>query len=273
MFRLGIAGLAAVLASSVALPALAADYVEPPVIEAPAEQVVYDAPNVGGWYIRGDIDYHWMDFRDADYITGSPGNNGTLDGDLKGAMSLGAGIGYQVNDYFRVDLTGDYFFESDFDGSTSGFCGDLPCTSSDSSSVEAFLLLANAYVDLGTYNGFTPYVGAGIGGAYVKWDKLSNDIDGDVTEHDGDGNWRFAYAAMAGVSYCLTDTTKLDVGYRFSRIEGGRMFGYANGGGPGYDNGFNTHEVRAGLRYQFSGSNGCVAPAPVAYEPPPVYKQ
>jgi opacity protein-like surface antigen len=275
MFRLGIAGLAAALASSVALPALAADYVEPPVIEAPAEQVVYDAPNVGGWYIRGDIDYHWADFRDADYIIyGDPGTTGSLDGDLKGAMSLGAGIGYQVNDYFRVDLTGDYFFKSDFDGETSGFCGDgLPCTSSDSSSVQAFLLLANAYVDLGTYNGFTPYVGAGIGGAHVKWDKLVNkDRDGEF-EHDGDSNWRFAYAAMAGVSYCLTDTTKLDVGYRFSRIEGGRMFGYSTGAGPGYDNGFNTHEVRAGLRYQFSGSNGCVAPAPVAYEPPPVYKQ
>ncbi len=129
--------------------ALAADYVEPPVIEAPAEPVVYDAPNVGGWYIRGDIDYHWLDFRGADYVLyGAPGEMGDLDGDLKGAMSLGAGIGYQVNDYFRVDLTGDYFFESDFDGSTEGFCGDgQPCTSSDSSSVQAFLMLANAYVD------------------------------------------------------------------------------------------------------------------------------
>ncbi|MEQ1952740.1 outer membrane protein [Mesorhizobium sp. CN2-181] len=271
MFRLGIAGLAAVLASGAALPALAADYVEPPVVEAPVEPVVY-APNVGGWYIRGDIDYHWSDFRGADYVLyGTDGEMGNLDGDLKGAMSLGAGIGYQVNDYFRVDLTGDYFFSADFDGSTEGFCGDVPCTSSDSSSVQAFLMLANAYVDLGTYNGFTPYVGAGIGGAYVKWDNLVNNDDNGEFTHDGDGNWRFAYAAMAGVSYCLTDTTKLDVGYRFSHIDGGQMFGYTANAGPGYDDGFNTHEVRAGLRYQFSGSNGCVAPVP--YEPAPVYKQ
>ncbi|PSJ57275.1 porin family protein [Mesorhizobium ephedrae] len=272
-----MSGLAAILASSVAVPALAADYIEPPVIEAPpVVEEVYAAPDVGGWYIRGDIDYHWTNFRNGDYILyGAPGQRGKFDdGDLKGAMSLGAGIGYQVNDYFRVDLTGDYFFDADFEGSTSGFCGGVPCTSTDRSSMSAFLLLANAYVDLGTYHGFTPYVGAGIGGAHIKWDKLVNDDDNGRTEHDGGSEWRFAYAAMAGVSYCLTNRTKLDFGYRYSRIEGGDMFGYANNAGPGFDDGFDVHEVRGGLRYQFTGSNGCEpAPQPIAYEPPPVYKQ
>ena len=37
-------------------------------------------------------------------------------------------------------------------------------------------------------------------------------------------NWRFAWALMAGTSYCLTDNLKLDVGYRYSHINGGRMF-------------------------------------------------
>ncbi len=40
--------------------------------------------------------------------------------------------------------------------------------------MRAYSLLANAYVDLGTYGYITPYVGAGIGGTYVKWDKLRN---------------------------------------------------------------------------------------------------
>ena len=59
---------------------------------------------------------------------------------------------------------------------------------------------------------------------------------------------------MAGASYCLTDKVKLDVGYRFSHINGGRMFELRlqpAGAGPGFDDGFNTHEVRGGLRYQF----------------------
>ncbi|MBX3568446.1 MAG: porin family protein [Rhizobiaceae bacterium] len=277
MIRSGIAALAAVLASGVALPALAADYIEPPVVEAaPPVEYVEPAPSYGGWYIRGDLGYSWNDFRGADYILyGAPGQTGRFDkGDLKGSFTLGGGVGYQVNDNFRVDLTGDYIFKSKFRGQTTGFCGNgLPCTSVDRSSYQAFLMLANAYVDLGTYHGFTPYVGAGIGGAHVKWGDLINDDDDGTFTHKGYKSWRFAYAAMAGVSYCLTDTTKLDLGYRFAHVEGGKMFGYSTNAGPGYDRGLNMHQVRGGLRYQFGGATGCSQPEPVAYEPPPVYKQ
>ena len=75
---------------------------------------------------------------------------------------------------------------------------------------------------------------------------------------------------MAGTSYCLTDNLKLDVGYRFSHINGGRMFEYGAvgadfGAGPGFDDGFNVHEARAGLRYQFGGDTDCGAPV-VAYQ-------
>jgi Opacity protein and related surface antigens len=274
MFRSGLAAAAAFLACGVTLPAFAADAFDPPVVEA-APTPVYETQSFGGWYLRGDLDYHWMDFRGADYIIyGAPGITGTFDdGDLKGAFSLGGGVGYQIDPHFRVDLTGDYWFKSDFEGSTSGFCADgLPCTSSDKSSVEVFLLLANAYVDLGTYNGFTPYVGAGIGGAYVKWDELTNTTRDGSFKHEGGGDWRFAYAAMAGVSYCLTENALLDVGYRFSHINGGKMFGYAVGAGPGYDDGFNTHEVRGGLRWQFGGSS-CADPVVYQPEPVAVYKK
>lgn len=277
MFRSIKPAFAAALLAATVMPAFAADYVEP-VVEAP----VYEpAPAYGGWYIRGDIDYHWSDFRGADYVTygvtccGAPlPGVGTFDsGDLDGGFSLGAGVGYQITDYLRTDLTADYWFDSDFNGSTTGFCGGVVCVSNDTSSMSAWLLLANAYADLGTYYGFTPYVGAGIGGARVKWDDLHNNIAGVDTVHEGAANWRFAWAIMAGTSYCLTDNLKLDVGYRYSHINGGRMFELANvvgGAGPGYDDGFDTHEARAGLRYDF-GSNGC-APAPVPYEPQPVYK-
>ena len=60
------------------------------------------------------------------------------------------------------------WFDSDFDGSTSGICGGVVCASTDHSSYSAWLLLANAYADIGTWYGFTPYVGAGIGGAHVQ---------------------------------------------------------------------------------------------------------
>jgi opacity protein-like surface antigen len=282
MLRMAKQFLAAALIAFAGLPAYAADLPEPPVVEAPPPPVEF-----GGWYIRGDLDYHWSDFRGADYITygvcvdpcgepvGLPGSNSFSFGELDGAFSLGGGVGYQITPYLRTDLTADYWFQSDFEGSTT----DGISVSTDTSSYSAWLLLANAYADLGTYYGFTPYVGAGIGGAHVKWDDLHNTIDGVTTVHDGASNWRFAWAIMAGTAYCLTDNLKLDVGYRYTRINGGEMFGLApdgpGGAGPGFDDGFNVHEARAGLRYQF-GNSGCAPPpVPVAYEPPapePVYK-
>lgn len=268
--------LLAALCAGVSLPAAAADLVEPPVVEAPPP-VVAAPVAAGGWYIRGDLDYHWSDFRGSDYITYGPppGTGAFVSHKLDGAWSLGAGVGYKITNYLRTDLTGDYFFKSSFHGSTEGTCGGAPCVSSDRSAYNAFLLLANAYVDLGTYHGITPYIGAGIGGAHVKWDDLRNTIAGVTTVHHGASGWRFAYALMAGASYCLTHNLDLDLGYRFTHINGGRMFDFAPIAGPGYDHGINVHEVRAGLRYSFGGDNGegCGEPV-VAYAPPPapVYK-
>jgi len=267
MFRMIKPVVAAALMVFSGVSAFAADMVEPPIVEAPPYQE--PAPDFGGWYIRGDLDYHWANLRGSEYITYGgccvdPGSN-SLDGDLDGAFSLGGGIGYQITNYLRTDVTADYWFDSDFTGSTIGTNG----VSGDASSFSSWLLLANAYADLGTYYGFTPYVGAGIGGARIKWDDLHNTIGPVTTVHEGAENWRFAWALMAGTAYCLTDNLKLDVGYRFSHINGGRMFELADVTGPGFDNGFNVHEARAGLRYQFGGDTGCGVP-PAPYEPEPV---
>lgn len=282
-----VAGAAMV---AMAGPAAAADiYYEPPVVDAPP---VYEVPvetgSFGGWYIRGDIGYHAPGWRGGDYITYGagvvePGTNYFRTGSLRPAFSAGAGVGYQVNKYFRADFTGDYFFRSTFTGTTGDACGNV-CT--ESGSMSAILLMANAYAHLGKWGRFSPYVGAGIGGARVQWGALRNtEPNGNVTEHAGATNWRFAWAAMVGTTVCLTDRLDLDVGYRYASVSGGRMFEYAPQAGPGFDRGFNIHQARAGLRYKFGtqkghwGGGGCGGghkPAPIPYEPepiqPPIYK-
>ncbi|WP_117191783.1 outer membrane protein [Rhizobium terrae] len=251
----------------------------------PQPEPIQDAPEVtvqeaSGWYLRGDVGYSFNKIRGAEYFQGS---NGVVtdfqNTSLKDSFLLGAGVGYQVNNYLRTDLTFDYLGSSDFRGGTSGFCGTpaLPCSSTDKSYMHAYSLMANVYVDLGTYGYFTPYVGGGIGGTYVKWGKLRNTICDDpytpgcyTTEHGGEKSWRFTYALMAGASIDITCNLKADVGYRYRHIMGGDMFGYNLGGGPGSDKGFDSHEARVGARYTFGGCD-----TPPAYEPPPqpiVYK-
>ncbi|MGB8819102.1 MAG: outer membrane protein [Rhizobiaceae bacterium] len=258
--------------------AMAADIIEAPVMHEQPAPVVYEDVG-GGWYIRGDIDYHRAELRDTIYaVSGGTSRFDTTE--LDDSWSLGGGIGYNVSKNLRVDLTADYWLKSDFRGSTVGTCGfpAVPCTSSDSSTMSALVVLANAYVDLGTYSGITPYVGAGIGVAHVNWSDLANDDGVAVTVHPGAKSMRGAAALMLGASYCLTDKMELDAGYRYTRIGGGDMFGYANFAGPGQDKGFDVHEVRAGVRYSFGGkgaSHRCSGPAPqvVDYQPEPaVYK-
>ncbi len=45
----------------------------------------------------------------------------------------------------------------------------------EKATVSTLKLMANAYVDLGHFNGLTPYVGAGIGGAYVTYKDYMQD--------------------------------------------------------------------------------------------------
>ncbi|MCO6185111.1 outer membrane protein [Rhizobium sp. L1K21] len=273
---------AALLASGVQ----AADLYQPPVIEAPPTYIPeVEVQEASGWYLRGDAAFVYNKSAGVDFYQGSNKLYSKFaSAKMRNSFALGVGAGYQVNSYLRVDATADYTFKSKFSGSTTGSCGANSaasgCVSTDLASMTAFSLMANAYVDLGTYGMVTPYVGAGVGGTYVKWSDLKNtacdvtnssNCDATVT-HTGHGSWRFTYALMAGASIKINCQLKADIGYRYRNVAGGKMFGYSTGGGPGYDRGFHIHEGRAGLRYSFG--DDCAAPVytPPVYNPPAVYK-
>ena len=281
--------------SGAATFAQAADVLEPQVVDLPEPAMPVAAPTHGGWYLRGDIGYSMNKMSDVEYdvFGGAPGSFSTgllLTDKLRSGYSLGAGVGYDTGNYLRFDLTADYFAKTNFNGNT--YCNDPAVAgdpdvicSDDSSSLTALSLMANAYIDLGKYNGFTPYVGAGIGGTHVKWGTennvctaagLANGVCTTDT-HPGAANWRFTYAAMAGVSYDVTDCVAVEAGYRYRKIEGGKMFGISSGGlaPAGYDKGISSHDFRVGARFKLAGlSGGCGASHVPDYQPDyqPVYK-
>lgn len=285
--HISIASLALVVTAPLAI---AADIIDPPYVEVIPEVTHIEA--AGGWYLRGDFGYAHMSVTHVDkqlsYVDTVTGDvvyslDNFSSASLDEAWVLGGGIGYQANATFRFDGTIRHVFDADFDGdsSTSGpgyLCSLLDgnadnatvdtCTSVDTGSFSATIAMANAYADLGTFAGFTPYVGAGVGGAYTHWSDLINDSQctggGDCTngtvdyETDFDGihgrknGWRFAYSAHAGASYDLTRNMKIDAGYTFTHISGGDMYGFAGGAGvQGHHGDIKLHEVRAGLRYSF----------------------
>lgn len=279
--------VAAALMASTAM-VQAADLIPPPTYADPPE-IVPQA--VGGWYIRGDIGYAHMDVQGVRYYQGAFLTGEFEQHELDSTWMLQGGIGYQATDYLRIDATLGYYGSASFDGDSApagsacnGGFGNFCDYNDDSELDSALLLMANAYVDLGTYNGFTPYAGLGIGGAHVSWGNLLNDqtctgsaddVACSATDfnHAGASEWRFAWAIHAGASYDVNCRTKIDGGYTYTRIEGGNMFGSgvpvgggAPVGGNGYDGGIDMHTVHAGLRYSLDDS-GCRTYAP---EPPQV---
>lgn len=263
-----------VVLALVASPALAFDM--PPPVDAP--EYTGTISGVGGWYIRGDLGYNAV--MDAGKPTWDKyqKNSNSYDGvsfdsaRLDGNFNLGAGAGYQFNDYFRSDLTLDYF-KTDLDGKSfvKGPCSvrqlsSTNCSYNHTSSLASLGLLANAYVDLGTVWGVTPYVGAGAGVTNVDWKSMTTTtacvghncdrkIDYKDSETSGIESWRFTYALMAGLTYDVAAHTKLDLGYRYTRINGGDMGDFsaddqkAGARNPrSKDDGFGRHEFRAGLR-------------------------
>src|SRR6202008_3328191 len=191
-----VAAGAASLLSSVAF---AADM--PSIMPAPA----YAPPVVedfGGWYLRGDIGFSNQRVSRLDKALDANNTSSVQHLTFKPAGIFGLGAGYRFNNWFRADITGEYRGNSQFLGKDSityptGFGTDVyHATKSE------WVVLGNAYVDLGTWWCVTPFIGAGIGGARVS---IANFTDSGLAVQGGPplpglafadnaSKWNFAWA-------------------------------------------------------------------------------
>jgi opacity protein-like surface antigen len=249
----------------------------------PSPEPVNDQPVEWGtgWYLRGDIGAAHVNVRDIDGSIMWPS--------FSENWTAGLGAGYQYNNWLRTDVTVGYqnIYNKNslqnvivpcqigavgtggppFTGSAPIFTGCMPLVGSGQSN--AITVLANAYFDLGTWWGLTPYIGAGAGvnildrgSGQINWFKDNLVPYAGTTWIDPftlatpSVNWdrafparvttRFAYALMAGVVYDLTDHVKIDVGYRWldlGKLEGRNLFNYA------VSKNLQLHQARIGFRY------------------------
>ena len=98
-------------------------------------------------------------------------------------------------------------------------------------------VMANAYFDYLTCTPWTPYVGAGIGSAYLKAD------DGEQAK----SVYNLAWQVMAGLTYDINSHWTLDAGYRYADL--GRI--RKNSGDKVAKLTARDHEIMLGVRYTF----------------------
>lgn len=242
-FILAVAGIA------LAFPTLAraADLIE---YIPPPEPIPF-----GGWYLRGDIGVKIYHPPQAKFF--SNGSGEFRNEHLDSTFVVGAGVGYRWNEWFRTDLTADYELKAGFRGEAlcPNPCGGLGADgwSRESADIDVWTMMVNAYFDIGTWHGVTPYVGAGIGTSYVRTSNVKfYNPNGTTGSYDGAGKWNLAWALMAGASYELSPNMTLDGGYQFrslGKAHSGKVTGFSER--IKYEDIY-AHEMRLGLRYNFN---------------------
>ena len=252
-----------------------------------------------GWYLRGDVGYSNMP---VPVVVADFANNlGRT-----GAASGGIGFGYQYNSWLRTDFEIDraVFRPSSaqapiwcpsgtvmYNQSTNLAVGYLydpneTCTPYVTAHLNRTTPMFNAYLDLGHWSGFTPYVGAGVGmsylqssaavtyyntangqswapnlgvtgvplqwvtanGVYVTPPRALQFAQLQPNQYVKKVSWKFSWNLMAGVSYDISQNLKIDAHYRL--LDAGSYTGLPSmlTLAPGVTKELVSQEVRVGVR-------------------------
>jgi opacity protein-like surface antigen len=268
--------IAAGAASLLSSMAFAADM--PSIMSAP---MYAPAPveDFGGWYLRGDIGFSNQRVDRLNNVLDAGNTTSDQRLSFNTAGIFGLGVGYQINHWFRVDVTGEYRGNSDFVGTDHiTYPGGVGMDTYHATKSE-WVALANAYVDLGTWWSITPFIGAGVGGARIS---IANFTDAGIANNGGGAlpglafgdnvaKWNLAWALHAGVAYKVTPNFTVELAYRYLDMGDGltgdlKTFdGTNNVNNPTTFKNITSHDLKLGVRWNLE--------APPAYEPPPLVRK
>jgi opacity protein-like surface antigen len=240
---------------------------------------MYGPPPVadfGGWYLRGDIGFSNQSVKTRDWYSYPSLLSLNQDNGFDTAGIFGIGVGYQFNNWFRADLIGQYRGNSNFHGldlftfSNAGVVTKGVDTYSASKS--EWLVLANAYVDLGTWWYVTPFVGAGVG---FSQNTISHFVDTNVpvlgvATAPAASTWNFAWALHTGLAYKVNPGLTVELGYSYVNL-GNAASGIVsafNGAPFGHAMKFNnttSNDLKLGVRWELD--------CPPVYAPPPLVRK
>ena len=238
------------------------------------------------WYFRGDVGVGLAGGPDAsesglifgkdsvNYPFELPEDFGTSDtGSL---VTLGVGVGKYWNNFFRTDFTAEWrsSTEHKYSGNYEYYArpGDtlIQGKAFDKTTVRGGIFLFNGYFDFyrGEESRWTPYLGGGVGFAWNSLERehrteeqqcspCNSGIRDEVEVRSKNQSLSFAANVMAGVGYRFSDTTSVDLNYRFLYVGGsdatlgiwGKQFGGVSK--VSVDDTF-EHQLRAGLRFDIN---------------------
>ena len=222
------------------------------------------AQTTSGFYVGGGGGVNWT--KDSDITLTDPSVPATLSGEAEFDTGWGAvgQVGYKG--LFLPGLRLEFEFnyrDNDLDkvtvDSVNGVSisptelGALSGTSPVTGSVRSIAPMFNVLYDFNTGSPITPYLGAGVGPAWVKLktsDGSSGSSDTDVV---------FAYQGIAGIAYNITNNLSLWLDYRYFATQDPE---WSFEDGSTVEGEYRNHTVMIGLRWFFGQPPAPPPPAP-----------
>lgn len=271
-------------AGAVSLLSSAAFAADIPVGPPPQYYAPPPVEDFGGWYLRGDIgmtNTRGKLFAPA-YNDASTVSVNQIGHEFTGGMTYGLGVGYQFNNWFRMDVTGEYRSRTQFSGTDyaninfGGGLGVLPIGDTYRGGYSSWVGMINAYADLGTWWCITPFVGVGVGGAYNTFSGFSDmttvNLGGGTTsglyQAQSASKLDLAWALHAGLAYRVNQNMTVELAYRYLNLgtgvtgSGSSFDGSVTNGRPFQFHDLTSHDIKLGVRWTCCD----VAPPP----PPPL---
>src|SRR5882724_6294678 len=264
----GAASLLSSVAFAADMPIAAPPMYAPPVVE-----------DFGGWYLRGDIGFSNQRVDRLNNVLDANNTSSSQNLNFNTAGIFGLGVGYKVNNWFRADVTGEYRGNSQFFGTDHiTYVGGVGIDTYNATKNE-WVVLANAYIDLGTWWCITPFIGAGVGGARVA---INGFTDAGIANNGGGAlpglayadnvsKWNLAWAVHAGLAYKVTPNFTVELAYRYLDMGDGLTGDLRTFDGSGVNTinpmtfkNITSHDLKLGVRWDMT--------SPQVYAPPLVTK-
>lgn len=215
-----------------------------------------------GWYLRGNAGYGLH--------TDSEFDQSVFRGDIEseGNAALSAGIGYEFDNNWRLELDADTLKTS------MGKIGNNP---GSKASLRTNTAMLNAIYDFSDFGRWEPYVGAGVGLVQGKLDAVAHDfLNGSASTINpsclggqsgncavSDKDTGFGWQLLAGLGYDLTDNLTWDTHYSY--LNGGPLkvdaaytpSALSNVGALTHQSKLDSigaHTLMTGLRYKFGST-------------------
>ncbi|MEM9838468.1 MAG: OmpA family protein [Pseudomonadota bacterium] len=233
------------------------------------------AQDKDGYYISGGLGYAW-EYGENDFE--SDGNAVPTEFDTNIDTDAGFATHGAIGKYFSNGLRGEIEMSYrlvDVDSLPGDGTASWNGFGSIDGNMSAVATMVNVLKDFQVTEKLTPYVGAGVGVAQVRFDFDNvDDIPAATSPADAGGNgYRIfmknrdyvpAFQLRAGARYDLTEKLALDVGYRYLQTGQYDSEAFVNNPVADVTGDYRVHETTVGLVYNFGGGAAAATAAAAA---------